>query len=285
MAHFAIRIGLYYGVFDGDDDYEAMDNALAHVKLDHIDLDDLRTHKATDYSIRPATVREALAHEYGKDWATPDYRRNSLSHLVDVYWNEEGYTSLNPSQIVINHTMSRDVHGYAEAIGIGNYRVLRDQWSEYEALTDGPYSGSTHIGLELDKEAPADLIEVLESLDKYPVLDDQAHSEAESEIIEEHWKDYGAWDLHNAVAKAIGADELTQDAKDLIWTLVWEGVLSYGCGGGYPAMIDSSMCDFGTEEITAWIKARLGLVVPIHTHNGHGSVRNVFLNRANLVAA
>ncbi|QGJ92255.1 hypothetical protein SEA_MARYSWELL_83 [Mycobacterium phage MarysWell] len=241
-----------------------------------------------DLDIRPATVREVLADVYGEDWATEDYRRNSLSHVVSVHWNEEQYQYVAPSQIVINHTTGRDIHGYEDTVDIANYRVLSREWADCPALTDGPYSGSTHIGLLLDEAAPADLIDVLEALESYPVLDDQVHSEVEQETIQEHWELYGRDDVYDAVAKAIGADhhsDLTEYACDLIDTLVWEGVVDYGCGGGYPTMIDSSMCDFGTDYVADWIKARLGLVVFIKPHNGYGHGRDVFLNRNNLVLA
>ncbi|AFN37683.1 hypothetical protein ELTIGER69_87 [Mycobacterium phage ElTiger69] len=249
---------------------------------------DLDTLEGVDLDIRPATVREVLADVYGEDWATEDYRRNDLSHLVSVHWNEERYEYVAPSQIVLNHTMSRDVHGYEDTVGIANYRVLSRQWADCPALTDGPYSGSTHIGLLLDEAAPADLIEVLDSLSDYPILDDQEHSQAEQEMIQEHWELYGRDDVYDAVAKAIGADhrsDLTDYAEELIDALVWDGVLDYGCGGGYPTMVDASMCDFGTEYVADWIKARLGLVLYVKTRNGWGEGRDVFLNRNNLVSA
>ncbi|AEL17686.1 hypothetical protein CUCO_82 [Mycobacterium phage Cuco] len=248
----------------------------------------LDTLEGVDLDIRPATVREVLADVYGEDWATEDYRRNILSHVVSVHWNEEQYQYVAPSQIVINHTTGQDIHGYEDTVDIANYRVLSREWADCPALTDGPYSGSTHIGLLLDEAAPADLIDVLEALESYPVLDDQVHSEVEQETIQEHWELYGRDDVYDAVAKAIGADhhsDLTEYACDLIDTLVWEGVVDYGCGGGYPTMIDSSMCDFGTDYVADWIKARLGLVVFIKPHNGYGHGRDVFLNRNNLVLA
>ncbi|AHB31946.1 hypothetical protein X816_gp10 [Mycobacterium phage Jovo] len=277
MAGFVINGVVFGNEWDEDQAIDAYAYKLNLDTLEGVDLD-----------IRPATVREVLADVYGEDWATEDYRRNILSHVVDVFWNEEGYKAIAPSQIIINNTMGYDVHGYADVADIANYRELRERWSDCEALTDGPYSGSRHIGLELDKEAPADLIEVLEALEDYLVLDDQLYSEVEQETMLDHWELYGRDDVYDAVAKAIGADhrsDLTDYAEELIDTLVWEGILDYGCGGGYPTMIDSSMCDFGTEAVAEWIKARLGLVVFIKPHNGYGNGRDVFLNRNNLVSA
>src|SRR5690606_18787823 len=115
-----------------------------------------------------------------------------------------------------------------------------------------PYSCSTHIALDLDSEAPENLVQVIESLEGYPVLCDEELSRAEQEMIEEHWEYYGKMDTLDAIARAIGQDsrlDLSDAAADIAWTLTFSGVLDYGDNDGYPTVIDVSACDFGTEDV------------------------------------
>lgn len=240
-----------------------------------------------------ATVREILVAAYGDNW------ERSLSHLVTVTERSEmtyttdasgfrGYRHDYYPVIVIANTVGRDVHGYEEPIGVANYRVLQDNWSDYEGLSDGPYSGISCIALDLDKPAPSDLIETLEALESYPLLSDDEHCVVEQEFITEHWDSYGRNDTLDAVARAIGVDnrtDLTDYASELVERLTFAGVLDYGCGGGYPTFIDVSMVDFGTERVAAWVRARLGLVVPVREGSGYGPTFIAYLNPRNLIAA
>ena len=126
-----------------------------------------------------ATVREVLTAAYGDDW------ERSLSDIVstgkrrEMHYTREpnGYTGFRHDYfplVAINYTKGRDVHGYEDAADVSNYRVLRDQWSDVEGLSDGPWSNCSVIALDLDSEAPVDLVDVLESLREYPILDESA---------------------------------------------------------------------------------------------------------------
>jgi hypothetical protein len=237
-----------------------------------------------------ATVREILTAAYGDDW------QHQLSHVVDVAERSEmhytrdasGFTNYRHDYypvIVLRNTKGRDVHGYEDPIDVANYRVLQDNWSDYEGLSDGPYSGSSHIALDLDRPAPSDLVETLEALARYPLLSDDEHSVVEQEFITEHWDSYGRNDTLDAVARAIGADsrsDLTDYATELVESLTFGGVLDYGCGGGYPTFIDVSAVDFGTDIIAQWIRARLGLVVSVAGYGGYNRF-TAYCNRRNLI--
>lgn len=234
-------------------------------------------------SIRPATVREALIAEYGEDFAREDYQ-NGMSHVFDV---ENNYRTDHRDMLIIRHACANDVQGYDDAVSVSNYRVLYESWSHLEGLSRGPYSNSDYIALDLDSEAPADLTEVLDGLADYPVIDEQVWSEVEQEMIQEHWGSYGGADVADTVAKALGADgqsDLTDNAMSIIQQLVWDGILDYGNGGGYPTMIDCSACDFGDKEIAAWFVEHVGEVVTVKSRNGYGDEITFDLRKSNLIS-
>jgi hypothetical protein len=241
-----------------------------------------------------ATVREILTNAYGEDW------ERELSDVIDTAERSEMHYTQRAGEsfrnyrhdyypvIVLRNTKGRDVHGYEDPIDVANYRVLQDNWSDYEGLTNGPYSGSSHIALDLDKLAPSDLVETLEALARYPLLSNDEHSVVENEFITEHWESYGRDDTLDAVARAIGADnrsDLTDYATELVEQLTFSGALSYGCGDGWPTFIDVSAVDFGTDAVAAWIRARLGLVVSVRTNSGYGPSFTAYLNKRNLIGA
>ena len=207
-----------------------------------------------------ATVREVLTAEYGEDFA------RSISHIAEVH---NTYRTDGEDTLVFNLARSGDVHGYDNALEVSNYRDLISRWEDFDIKTRTWINVDT-IGLRLDSPAPADLTEVIDALENYPVLDESLMSEVECEIIDEHWQSYGRHDILGAVADALGVDrsDLTDYAEDLVSRLVWSGVIDYGDGGGYPTMIDDSAVDFGDKEISAWIAENIGNRVELSRYPG-----------------
>lgn len=204
------------------------------------------------------SVRKALEFAYGSPDQLPHVVHIASEHRI-VRTGQFDYHGEDVEVLVIAGTTGRSVYGYEDTIGISNYRVLQEKWSHVEGLTDGPYSDSSCIALELDSDAPKDLIDVIESLLEYPVLDEEAHSNVEQEMIAEHWEDYGRNDTLDALAKAMGKDsrqDLTESASKLVDYVTLFGVL-----GVWPHMIDTSASEFYTEDVVEWIMTRLGTVV------------------------
>ncbi|KZM72242.1 hypothetical protein [Nocardia terpenica] len=221
-----------------------------------------------------ASVRGQMARAYGKDW------HSGCDHFATFY--KASWRSNGKDLLLINATRSKDCYGYDDAIGIANTRVLHRQWGTAAGLSDGPYADCDYLALDLDSLAPEDLTDVLDSLEGYPCLDEEEWSAVEQEQIQEHWDDYGRWDLHKAVREAIGAWELTEAGEALIDELAWGGYIDYGHGGGYPNMIDPSACDFGEKVIPEWIATRLGTVVTLARWRGDELVLD--LRHRNLIA-
>lgn len=223
-----------------------------------------------------STVREALVEAYGEDW------ERLMSHVIDVA--DSRYPDYRPL-IVLNLTQANNTFGYDDPVTVSNYRVLQERWSGLEGLSRGPWSNCDAVALDLDSEAPKDLTEVLDSLADYPLLDEQEWSTVEQEMIEEHWESYGLSDTVREVEKAIDADTLTDAAEEIIKRLVWEGILDYGAGGGYPTMIDVSACDFGEEAVAQFFADHLGEVVTVKSRNGYGEDITLDLTRENIIEA
>ncbi len=206
-----------------------------------------------DLTTEGKTVRETLTAAYGDDWA----RR--VSHIVDVV---NTYRTGDNDWLVFNHARANDVHGYDEPVSVSNFRVLTDNWSgnpAYEAAYRGPWSNVDAIALALDEVAPCDVVDVIEALDGYPVLDDQVYSDVEQEMIQEHWESYGRDDTLSAVADALGVagrDCLTDYARDVVDNLTFGGYLAND-NGGYPTVIDVSAVDFNARDIAQWVKANV----------------------------
>lgn len=214
--------------------------------------------------IRPATVRESLVFTFGDGWS------RSIDHIVTE--TDSGYPNYTP-EIVFDYATSNNVWGYDDNVAVANYRVLADQWSEYDALDPyGPYSNCRSIALRLDLESPEDLVDVIKSLAKHPVLNDDELGVVDAEMITEHWDSYGRNDTLDAVAEILGLDrrrDLTEYAGEVVDTLTFSGLIHLTSSGGeYPEILDASMVEFGHENVAKWIKARLGRTV-ILPHYGH----------------
>lgn len=229
-----------------------------------------------------ATVRETLIAEYGEDW------ERRLSHIVSVdedgRWAGGEFPEVT-EYVVFNHTMAHSDFDHVDPVGVANYRVLSERWKGLAGLTDGPYSNSTHIALNLDSEAPEDLLGVIEALGDYPVLDEDEYFQAEREVIEDHWEYYGESDALDAIAKAIGQDrlDLSDAAADIAYKLTFLGVLDYGDYDGYPKMIDVSACEFGTEAVARFVAEHYGTVVTVKAHHGSGPDIELDLRESNLL--
>lgn len=251
-------------------------------------------------AIRPATVREAMASEYGDDWASEGAsytyeiaKRTWFTYQTDGEPYASGYQPLTQvwheaEVLVINHAMANDRHGYDDAVNVSNYRVLSESWKALKGLSRGPWSNVDVIALDLDSEAPADLTDVLDGLENYPVIDEQEWSNVEEEIIQEHWEEYGKSDVVSAVEKALGADSLTDAAEAIITRLVWDGLLYLGNGGEYPSMLDYSACEFGYEAgyeaVAGFFTEHIGTVVTL-PGRWDGEEATVFdLTRENIIA-
>lgn len=227
-----------------------------------------------------STVREVLAEEYGIDWDT-NYR-TGIPHVVEVV---NSYRTGGIDVLVFEGASRGDCYGYDGPICVSNYRELYEAWAGLDGLFTSTYSNVETIGLQLDAEAPEDLVATIDALADYPVLNDSRYSDVEQEMIWEHWNGYGQDEVADEVASALGLGgrvDLTDYALDLIGELVWGGFIDYGCGGGYPTMIDCSASDFGGKEIAAWFEARLGRRVELKSANGYGD-RAVFDLRERMI--
>lgn len=91
------------------------------------------------------------------------------------------------------------------------------------------------------------VLECIQSLGQYPILDEDDHSQAEHEELMEHWEMYGESDLRRAMVAALPdnweraiTEVESADLSDAYWRVCCDIER-------YPERIDSSAYDFGTE--------------------------------------
>lgn len=160
-------------------------------------------------SDEPITVLELLNKHYGTDWEAPEY----VNQLPGA-WSHVLRSGPYNHTLVIGDTVSRQVQGYVDAVGESNYKVLQENWEGHPALVDGGYSDCYSIGLQWNSPAPWDLIETIESLENYPVLDDELMSQIESDWADEHWDDYGILDARRELAKQLNPFDGSLESLD-----------------------------------------------------------------------
>jgi hypothetical protein len=219
------------------------------------------------------TVRQALAAEFGSDDGKHGWRK-MIDHVAEVV---NTYRTGNTDRLVFSTGLvgDRDRHGYDDAVSVSNFRLLSEDWKDYDIHTD-TWSNIDSIGLGLDDPAPDDLVDVVSALMDYPVLDDSLHSEVEMQMIDEHWESYGRYDAQVALSKALGVDDLTDHALSVLDELTFSGG-NYGIIDNYPTFIDVSAVDFYTGDVVAWIAENVGNVVTVSRWNDDAYVIDLTL--------
>ncbi len=143
------------------------------------------------------------------------------------------------------------------AVERSNHRVFSKEYSD--AIETFGSFGSYGLVLLLDCEISDALIEALESLASYPLLDESDHSECEQEIINEGWESYGRSDFRHELAKSFKASgnehaaEWIEDMpEDAIDTLYWEKAQEANV---YPCIEEGESVVFETDRVVAEIGA------------------------------
>lgn len=86
---------------------------------------------------------------------------------------------------------------------------------------------SADLSLENENPTPENILETIEGLEDYPLINDEAISHLEMEATEEAWNDWIAFDLKRAIEKAFNvefdycADESQPNSKQAYATLFW----------------------------------------------------------------
>ena len=162
--------------------------------------------------------------------------------------------------LVFSHACINDQQG-DDPLSVGNYRALEAMWPDLQ--TADPYVNAKYFAIDMDEAAPAELVEVINGLESYPCIDDEAMSRAEMDLAEEHWQDYGRRDTFAALAELSGADADELEANSTIAELVEAFTFSGGhqtdASGEYfdcyPEYIDVSAFEFHAGDVAAAVFA------------------------------
>jgi hypothetical protein len=158
--------------------------------------------------------------------------------------------------LVFSHACINDQQG-DDPLSVGNYRALESLWSDLQ--TADPYVNAKYFAIDMDDTAPAELVEVINGLEDYPCIDDEAMSRAEMELGEEHWTDYGRRDTFAALAELSGADvdDLADDTviAGLVEDFTFSGGHQLDASGQYvdiyPEYVDPSFFEFHAGDVAA----------------------------------
>lgn len=197
-------------------------------------------------ALLPATVRAVLAEaEYDP----------TTSSVVCVHSHYSGVDTL-----VFNDARLTDQQG-EDPVHVGNYRALDAIEDFHMHRVGSPFSNADYFALELDGPAPEGLVEIIRGLENYPVLDESLMSEAEQELAEEHWDDYGRADarasLVAAVADVLNIEVVDVDLDDVFGDVDVDTLLNDRITGEdrYPEYIDPSAFEFHADAVAADVLA------------------------------
>ena len=78
---------------------------------------------------------------------------------------------------------------------------------------------TTSVAIPIKALDDAELVEILEALDDYPLLDEEHYSNVEQEMKSEAWENFGRYDFDKFLYKnnLIGEDQLDSDALDSVY--------------------------------------------------------------------
>jgi hypothetical protein len=243
------------------EDDDAADDMLSEYEQSYSDAYIAEAQRSAK-AMLPTTVRDALAAvEYDP----------TTSYVVSV-------GTVQFSSAVRPFYESRDVLVFSSAridsrqgdddpMHIGNFRALDSDpgWSELRCAS--PYSDATYFALEMDGNAPDDLMAVITGLENYPVIDDEEMSKAEMELAGEHWDYYGRHDALVALAELLDIDVC--DLDDTAAGLVDAHMTGED---RYPEYVDPSWFEFHPADIAADVFAAVVAWLSAEINHGQGEL-------------
>lgn len=106
------------------------------------------------------------------------------------------------------------------SVTLANYEYMRDEYSDNDNVRlvyggYGTYGIAINISADWDEEEAFWLIDLLENLDNYPVIDDDALCEVERRIEDEAWSEiYGRCDFSTELGESTGYEVEGEDNFD-----------------------------------------------------------------------
>lgn len=184
----------------------------------------------------------------GIDWS--DFgERGDADNPENGYW----HSNANGRYLIPKYLISGDYTNMG-TVSISNVRVWKDFFGDGEEdwwfLRHEGYS-SEMVVIDTEKDIPEEAVEALESLNKYPVLDEDDLTYLDSEYENKAWEKGYRKDFEEALRKYLSFDEdITEEQLDELYeramssgSVTW---VEHGQGGNW-AYID---VDRLVEELT-----------------------------------
>lgn len=155
-----------------------------------------------DDTITATDLIDAIGAEYVR--YVPAEQADNFSSVRGVYFDNTPNAIPNPVPVVIIPGTYTDGTGYNSAVNLANRAVIEEDYDDLLvallevtfALGGSEYSYRLDVIAELhneDASTPAAgkvVVDMIRSLEDYPVLDEHRLSDIEAEIIERAWDDY-----------------------------------------------------------------------------------------------
>jgi hypothetical protein len=142
------------------------------------------------------------------------------------YWLSDLQTSKSPDREAwkeFPYTAHGDYCGHGD-VGVSNYRSMKEEFGEHKdiAFISGDYGFQAVIYNTATKDE--EILDILEKLENYPLIDEDMHSEVTMEWENEAWDNWARSDFQHKLYKLHpDLEEVIDDiSDDDIWTLFHE---------------------------------------------------------------
>ena len=158
-----------------------------------------------------------------KDTEPADLARLSYGDLKPL----DKHQTPEPTDFLMPDILSGSDYCSSGSVEVSNHRVFLERYGKLPNVYDvyGGY-GTFAVAIRLDSITD-EMIEDLNSLEEYPVLDDEDHGEVEMEAENEAWECYVSHDFAEALAKKFPAleeqiEDFSEDRLQQIFYILME---------------------------------------------------------------
>ena len=154
--------------------------------------------------------------------------------------------------ILIPYSSGSDYSG--STVELSNFNCIKEDFSQYVLELYGGY-GSFGLLIKLsDLKSVPELKELFDTLDSYPLYNEDDHSQLESDLLNESWDAWVKYDFDRELKN----NNIDPDSIDDLENLFWDSLrLANDDGSAYPIYEDISHPFIRLEELIPYVKTIL----------------------------
>jgi hypothetical protein len=199
----------------------------------------MRTHYHNSASVTMYAIVERAVELNQCELIQPQqsWKSTELSSTYGEWDSLKAYSEVDPSKVFILASYCSGSDHSGNLVEIANMKALKESLpAEYEDAAEYiEYSGgfgTFALAIRLDALTP-ELLETLEVLEDYPVIDESLWSELETESQNEAWDSWAKADFRTALAKALVSAYEASPASDQL-----DGETDQDYAGGYDSAVE-----------------------------------------------